>query len=223
MKDESESDSPAAAREAMVRKTIIRRGITNPDLLAALRRVPRHEMVPAAQRAYAYEDCPLPIGFDQTISQPYIVASMTELAGVHAGSRVLELGTGSGYQAAILAALGCEVETFEIIEPLAAEAERALKRLGYGDRVRVHHGDGYHGLPARAPFDAVIATAAPEFIPEPLVEQLAMGGRLVIPVGRVIQDLIVVEKTEAGRIVKSAYAVRFVPMTGAALRQQAKN
>lgn len=211
----------AAALEEMIRETIEARGVRDRALLEALRRVPRHEFIPASERSSAYGDHPLPIGFGQTISQPYMVASMTDLAAVSTGSKVLEIGTGSGYQAAVLAELECRVETFEIIEPLARQAIEDLERLGYADRVRVHIGDGYNGWPEVGPFDAVIVTAAPDHVPEPLVEQLAVGGRLVIPVGRVLQELYLIEKGPRGRITTRQYAVRFVPMTGIALKLHA--
>jgi protein-L-isoaspartate(D-aspartate) O-methyltransferase len=179
-----------------------------------MRRVPRHEFVPPPWRADAYADRPLPIGEGQTISQPYIVALMTELAGVRPGARVLEVGTGSGYQAAILAALGAEVYTIEIVEPLAARAADTLARLGYG-AIHARSGDGYRGWPDAAPFAAIIVTAAPAAVPQPLLDQLATGGHLVIPVGTAEQELRVYEKTPEGVLrMRSVAPVRFVPMTG---------
>jgi protein-L-isoaspartate(D-aspartate) O-methyltransferase len=207
----------AAARERMVREQIEARGIKDARVLAALRKVPRHELVPPAQVRFAYADRPLPIGHAQTISQPYIVAAMTELAAVRKGDRVLEIGTGSGYQAAVLAELGAEVYSIEIVEPLARSAARALARLGY-DRVRVRAGDGYKGWPEAAPFDAVVVTAAPPEVPQPLKEQLKPGGRLVIPVGKRSQELRVITRTADGFQERRVFPVRFVPMTGEAQR-----
>lgn len=208
----------AAEREAMVRATIEARGVADPRVLAAMRRVPRHEFVPSELRSLAYADHPLPIGEGQTISQPFVVASMTELAQVAPGETVLEIGTGSGYQAAVLAEMGANVYTIEIVASLARRAERDLARLGYGDSVQVRAGDGYRGWPEAAPFAAILVTAAPDHIPEPLVDQIAPGGRMVIPVGAEAdaQELLVIEKTSSGRIVRRAYPVRFVPMTGEA-------
>ncbi len=200
-------------RDAMVERQIAARGISSPAVLQALRQVPRHAFVPPAWRAQAYADHPLPIGHDQTISQPYIVALMTELSAATAGHKVLEIGTGSGYQAAVLAALGCKVFSVEIVEPLAAEAAERLAELGYG-QVQVRAGDGYAGWPDEAPFDAILITAAPPRIPEPLLAQLAVGGRLVVPVGEGIQELTVVTRTEEGYQRRGVLPVRFVPMTG---------
>jgi protein-L-isoaspartate(D-aspartate) O-methyltransferase len=180
-----------------------------------MRKVPRHEFVPAVVRSLAYADHPVPIGYSQTISQPYIVALMTELARVGPGQRVLEVGTGSGYQAAILAEIGAEVFTIEIVPELAVSAERDLARLGY-TQVHVRAGDGYAGWPDEAPFDAIVVTAAPEKIPPPLLEQLKVGGRIVIPVGGAYQELKVVMRTEHGLRVRTVIPVRFVPMTGRA-------
>jgi protein-L-isoaspartate(D-aspartate) O-methyltransferase len=202
-------------REHMVHTQIEDRGITNAAVLAALRKVPRHEFVPALQQSKAYEDHPLPIGLGQTISQPYIVALMSELAQVQRGQRVLEIGTGSGYQAAVLTELGAEVYTIEILEPLARAAAERLKRLGY-NRVVTKAGDGYNGWPAHAPFDAILVTAAAEPVPPPLIEQLQPGGRLVIPVGQPgdLQNLMVLEKDTAGKIhSRNITPVVFVPLT----------
>jgi protein-L-isoaspartate(D-aspartate) O-methyltransferase len=187
-------------------------GIRDERVLAALRRVPRHEFVPEGERAAAYANHPLPIGRGQTISQPYIVAAMTELAALDAGSRVLEIGTGSGYQAAVLAELAGEVYTIEIIPELARDAAARLARLGYG-RVHVRAGDGYRGWPEEAPFDAIVVTAAPPEVPAPLEEQLGMGGRLVIPVGDYFQELRVITRTATGLRERAVFPVRFVPMT----------
>jgi protein-L-isoaspartate(D-aspartate) O-methyltransferase len=207
-------DNRAAEREAMVAQQVAARGIASPGVLAAMRRVPRHLFVPPAWLQDAYADQPLPIGHQQTISQPYIVALMTELAGVAAGDRVLEVGTGSGYQAAVLAELGCQVFSVEIVEPLAREAATRLAKLGYA-AVQVRAGDGYAGWPEAAPFAAILVTAAPPRIPEPLLAQLAPGGKLVVPVGEGVQELTVVTRTAAGYQRRAVLPVRFVPMTGA--------
>ena len=179
-----------------------------------MRQVPRHELVPPEMRARAYSDQPLPIGFDQTISQPAIVARMTELAAVRKGHRVLEIGTGSGYQAAVLAAMGADVYTIEIVEPLGKRAATDLARLGYG-KVKTRIGDGYQGWPEAAPFDAIIVTAAPARARA--VEAPAQaGGRLVIPVGETIQELVVITRTDKGFTERKVLPVMFVPMTGKA-------
>ena len=206
-------DDRLAERDAMVRTQIEARGVRDARVLAALRTVPRHAFVPAPLADEAYTDHPLPIGEDQTISQPYIVAVMTELAQVGPGARVLEIGTGSGYQAAVLAALGCEVYSIEIVESLARSAAARLERLGYS-RVRVRAGDGYAGWPEAAPFQAILITAAPPRVPDPLIEQLAVGGRLIAPVGTSAQQLTVIEKTAGGLESRAVLDVRFVPMTG---------
>jgi protein-L-isoaspartate(D-aspartate) O-methyltransferase len=202
----------------MVESQIEARGIRNPAVLDAVRRVPRHRFVPESQQESAYQDRPLPIGHGQTISQPYIVALMTELADVNAGDTVLEVGTGSGYQAAVLAQLGVKVYSIEIIEPLAEQARTALAATGYGDRVEVRTGDGYAGWPEHAPFDAILVTAAPPIIPEPLKQQLRVGGRLVIPTGQSIQSLLRITRSETGFEEEKLLPVRFVPMTGRAQR-----
>jgi protein-L-isoaspartate(D-aspartate) O-methyltransferase len=201
----------------MVSEQIVERGVSDPRVLAAMRKVPRHLFVPPDFLHVAYTDGPLPIGHEQTISQPYIVALMTELLELEGGERVLEIGTGSGYQAAVLAEIAGEVYTIEIVEALAATARERLSLLGY-DSVRVMFGDGYRGWPEHAPFDAVIVTAAPDHIPEPLIEQLAAGGRLVIPVGDLYQELLQVTKTDRGVVERRVIPVRFVPMTGEAER-----
>lgn len=210
---------PRVQREALVRE-VASRGISDPRVLQALRQVPRHEFVPAAWRARAYEDRALPIEEGQTISQPYVVALMTELARLQPGARVLEIGTGSGYQAAVLAALGAQVWSIEIVEPLARSSAERLRRLGYGG-VRVRAGDGYQGWPEEAPFDAILLTAAPPAIPAPLLAQLAQGGRLVAPVGEREQDLVLVTRTPNGFTRRSVAPVLFVPMTGEAQRPDA--
>ena len=179
----SPKDPHQEIREAMVAETIESRGVTDTGVLQAMQNVPRHEFVPAAYISQAYEDHPLPIGYGQTISQPYIVAWMTELLDLRPGEKVLEIGTGSGYQAAVLAELeGIEVFTIEIVPELAELAAERLDALGYS-RVATRQGDGYHGWPEHAPYDAIIVTAAPDHLPQPLVAQLTEGGRLVIPIG----------------------------------------
>jgi len=199
-------------RMKMVDDQIRRRGIRDPRVLAAMEAVPRHRFVPQESAASAYTDGPLSIGFGQTISQPYIVALMTECLDLDSTDSVLEIGTGSGYQAAVLAEIVDHVYTIEIVEPLGREAEERLSDLGY-DNVTVRVGDGYLGWPEHAPFDAVIVTAAPPKIPRALVDQLAEGGRMIVPVGEGYQELILIEKARGGKITKrSVAAVRFVPM-----------
>jgi protein-L-isoaspartate(D-aspartate) O-methyltransferase len=188
-------------------------GIRDSATLAAMRTVPRHEFVPEDHRVYAYQDTPLPIGHDQTISQPAVVALMTELVEPRPGKKVLEVGTGSGYQAAVLAQAGCRVWTIEIFRVLAEESRERLARLGYTN-VTVRHGDGYAGWPEIAPFDAIVVTAAAESIPPPLLQQVGPGGRLVMPVGRESseQALLLVQKDSAGKISsREILPVRFVP------------
>ena len=208
------------------REQLVLKGIENyphnpvrdPLVLEAMRRVPRHAFVPKAYQREAYRNSPLSIGNNQTISQPYIVASMTELLQLKPEHRVLEIGTGSGYQAAILGELCQEVFTIEIIPALGKKADKLLKELGY-DHVHVKIGDGYEGWPSHAPFDRIIVTCAPEEIPQPLIDQLKPGGRFVIPVGPQmnIQYLVIVTKDYKGRVrIKNQYPVRFVPMTGKA-------
>jgi protein-L-isoaspartate(D-aspartate) O-methyltransferase len=204
-----------ALRERMVERQIAARGVKNERVLEAMRTVPRHEYVPADVRKRAYEDRALPIGRGQTISQPYMVAVMTELLDPQSGDRVLEVGTGSGYQAAVLAELGVRLHTIEIVPELAERARAALVAHGH-DQVVVIAGDGYAGLPDVAPFDGIIITAAPGEIPKPLVEQLALGGRMVVPVGDRDQWLEVLERTEDGIRRERLFQVRFVPMTGEA-------
>ncbi len=210
-------DPTQTARDRMVDEQLVARGIKDASVLAAMRRVPRHEFVPEPVRRLAYADRPLPIGFEQTISQPAVVARMTELTGVRRGSRVLEIGTGSGYQTAVLSAMGAEVYTIEIVAPLGERAARLLARLGYGN-VRTRIGDGYRGWPEAAPFDAILVTAAPPRVPEPLKRQLKRGGRLVIPVGDVEQELRVLTRTRFGWEERTVIPVAFVPMTGEAQR-----
>ncbi|HEY6877983.1 MAG TPA: protein-L-isoaspartate(D-aspartate) O-methyltransferase [Polyangiales bacterium] len=202
------------ARLRLVRYLHEKCGIRSARVLDALAHVPRECFVPEAQREFAYADRALPIAYDQTISQPYIVALMTELADVRPGDRVLEIGTGCGYQTAVLAATGAEVHSVEIIEPLARTAAARLRALGVHAALSV--GDGHLGLPEHAPYMAILVTAAPPSIPDQLIEQLAIGGRLVIPVGGVgkDQELMVVRRTRSGAMVERVTAVRFVPMTG---------
>jgi protein-L-isoaspartate(D-aspartate) O-methyltransferase len=207
-------DTLAEARARLVAERLVPNGIRDSATLAAMRSVPRHEFVPPEVRHLAYENTPLPIGLNQTISQPYVVAAMTQLVRPAKGLRVLEVGTGSGYQAAVLAAAGCRVWTIEIFEELASTAAARLRRLGYAG-VTVRHGDGYAGWPEQAPFDAVVVTAGADSIPPPLLEQLAPGGRLIMPVGdpRVYQRLVLAEKDSAGRIAtRELEPVRFVPL-----------
>ena len=204
----------------MVRAQIEARGIADPRVLEAMRTVPRHLFVPVDVRRWAYQDHPLDIGYRQTISQPFIVALMTELLAPEESHKVLEIGTGSGYQAAVLSLLAAEVFSIEIVEPLAKRAAADLEKHGYD--VTVIAGDGYQGLPDEAPFDGIIVTAAPPYIPEPLVEQLRPGGRMVIPVGEGYQELKLLEKTPAGVEVRRVIPVRFVPMTGEVQRQRTK-
>ncbi|MFN8178158.1 MAG: protein-L-isoaspartate(D-aspartate) O-methyltransferase [bacterium] len=188
--------------------------IQDPRVLDAMRKVPRHLFVPPELREHAYEDTPLPIGEDQTISQPFVVALMTRLLELTPASKVLEIGTGSGYQAAVLAELAQNVYSIEIIEPLAKRAAETLKGVGY-ERVHLRTGDGYLGWPEAAPFDRIIVTCAPENVPQPLQDQLAEGGRLVIPVGPAGNQELVVEVKEDGKLVRrEVIPVRFVPMTG---------
>lgn len=202
----------ARSREAMVR-LIESRGVKDERVLAALRKVPRHLFIPAAYRDFpgAYGDHPSPIGFGQTISQPYIVAYMTEKLEIRPGEKVLEIGTGSGYQAAVLAELGAEVFTIEIVPELAAHAREVLRAQGY-ESVRVLNGDGYRGWPEYAPFDMVMATCAPAEIPPALVEQLAEGGRMILPLGEGFQRLVILRKTGGEIVGEADIPVRFVPM-----------
>lgn len=210
----SGEDEYAAAREVMVQKGIIDWGITDEAVIGAMRTVPRHEFVPVEYLSQAYENHPLPIGYGQTISQPYIVALMTQAVEVDADDRVLEIGTGSGYQAAVLAELVDQVYTVEIIGALTDSARERLARLGY-DNVTVRHADGYFGWEEEAPFDAIVVTAAPDHIPQPLVQQLKIGGRMVIPVGPVggYQTLWLVTRVSETEVrTKDLGGVRFVPL-----------
>jgi protein-L-isoaspartate(D-aspartate) O-methyltransferase len=198
----------------MVEHQLESRGIHDERVLTAMRKVPRHRFAPDLDPSRAYEDRPHPIGDGQTISQPYIVALMSELAQLEPPCKVLEVGTGSGYQAAVLAEMGCVVYSIEIIESLAIRAREVLAEEGYDDRVRCRIGDGYGGWPEQAPFDAVIVTAAAPRIPQPLLDQLRVGGRLVIPVGDHWQVLEVHRRTNDGFVREQVSDVRFVPMTG---------
>lgn len=195
----------------MVQDQLRGRDITDSAVLRAMSAVPRHELVPAEVRQFAYDDNPLPIGFGQTISQPYIVAYMTQAADIAPGDKVLEIGTGSGYQAAVLAELARDVYSIEIVPELAERARRDLHRLGYRN-VHVRAGDGYAGWPEHAPFDAIVVTAAPDHVPPALVEQLAVNGRMVIPVGDRVQEMRVITRTARGVTEERTIPVRFVPL-----------
>jgi len=208
---EQVQERSAAARQRMVEDQIRARGITDARVLAAMRKVPRERFVPSSLAAQAYTDQPLPIGAGQTISQPYIVAYMSEALQVSPNSKVLEVGTGSGYQAAILGELARDVYTIEIIPALADGARTTLEALGY-QNVHVRRGDGYLGWPEQAPFDAIVVTAAPDHVPKPLVDQLAIGGRMVIPVGGADQDILLVSRTTKGVVQQRTIPVRFVPL-----------
>jgi len=203
----------AAARSRMVEEQLRARDIRSPRVLEAMTRVPRHLFVPEQARGDAYGDYPLPIGYEQTISQPYIVAFMTEALEVERVHRVLEIGTGSGYQAAILGELAREVFTMEIVAPLAERATKTLAALGYRN-VHVRAGNGYEGWPEHAPYDRIMVTAAPDEVPPALVEQLKMDGLMAIPVGTAWQELRIMRRTPEGMITLKTMPVRFVPMTG---------
>ncbi len=205
----------ADQRRRMVEMQIRRRGITHPAVLAAMERVPRHLFVPEEYIDLAYEDRPLPIGKEQTISQPYIVAYMTNALELSPTDRVLEIGLGSGYQAAVLGQLAAQVYSIEILPELARRSARVLGELGYAN-IHIRVGDGRAGWPEEAPFDAIIATAAPAEVPRPLLDQLAPGGRMVIPIGTVAQELKRIRRSPDGERcdVASLMGVRFVPMTG---------
>ena len=210
---EPQAPNRQAERQRMVNEQLKARDIRDSRVLAAMEKVPRHEYVPEPQRALAYGDHPLPIGYDQTISQPYIVAFMTQGLRVEAEHRVLEIGTGSGYQAAVLGELAKEVYTIEIVEPLANRARDTLRAQGYRN-VHVRFGNGYLGWPEHAPYDRIMVTAAPESVPPALVEQLKVGGIMAIPVGDVVQELRILRRTDRGLETIDTLPVRFVPMTG---------
>ncbi len=212
---DSTAEDRTSERIAMVANQIKARGVKDERVLEAMRTVPRHLFVPEAYQDQAYEDHPLPIGEGQTISQPYIVAVMSEALELEGGEKVLEVGTGSGYQAAVLSHLAAEVHTIEIVPALAQRSKKLLAELGY-DNVTAYEGDGYAGLPDEAPFDAIMITAAPPTIPEPLKMQLAIGGRLVLPVGTTYQSLVRIRRTaeDAWKKEDVLPAVIFVPMTG---------
>ncbi len=208
-----EENSFESARKRMVLTQLEARGISDKRVLETFGKVERHLFVDSSLQDEAYNDYPLPIGLNQTISQPYIVALMTELLELEQGDKVLEIGTGSGYQAAILGEMVDSVFTIEIVEPLGLMATQRLEALGY-DNIFVRIGDGYRGWPEHAPFDAVIVTCAPDKIPQPLIDQLADGGRMIIPVGIDVQELVLVKKSGEKITRKSVAPVRFVPMTG---------
>ncbi|WP_231908727.1 protein-L-isoaspartate(D-aspartate) O-methyltransferase [Candidatus Nitrospira inopinata] len=198
-------------RDRLVDRDVIPHGVRDPAVIAAMRKVPRHRFVPPSYADSAYLDSPLPIGYGQTISQPSLVAEMTEHLHLKRTDKVLEIGTGSGYQAAVLAELVDRVFSVELLEPLARQAERTLAELGYTN-VRVRVGDGHEGWPEEAPFDAIIVTAAPETVPQPLLDQLAIGGQLIIPVGKDLQRLELYRRTENGYERETLTLVRFVPL-----------
>ena len=208
----------ADERRAMVESQIAARGVTDTAVLEALRHVPRHRFMPREMQPFAYADRPLPIGEGQTISQPYIVAFMTQALELERGERMLEIGTGSGYQAAVLTEVAAEVYSIEIVPALAERAGALLKELEY-EHLHLRTGDGYRGWPEAAPFDAILVTAAPDHIPQPLVDQLAPGGVLVIPVGTREQEILRLRRTPDGIVRESMLPVRFVPMTGEAERE----
>lgn len=205
-------DAFAAQRRTMVEE-IRHRGITQPEVLAAMEQVPRHLFVPDTVRARAYADQPLELGSGRTIYQPYVVALMTSLLDLKKGDKVLEVGTGSGYHAAVLSRIAREVYSIEIVSMVASQAGKRLAVLGYHN-IEVHVGDGYQGLPDKAPFDAILLSAAPPHIPKPLLAQLRVGGRMVVPVGGFFQDLLVITKTADGLEKRTVIPVRLSPMTG---------
>jgi len=207
----AEDQARQAERDRMVADQLVARGVTDPGVLAAMRRVPRHRFVPGSYARFAYADGPLPIGHGQTISQPFIVAFMTEALALQGREKVLEIGTGSGYQAAVLAELASRVLTVDVVEPLAKQAAGLLAELGYAN-VTVRAGDGYRGWPEEAPFDAIIVTAATDHVPPPLLDQLAIGGRLILPLGGSFQTLTLYRRTGDGYERTELVPVRFVPL-----------
>ena len=209
----------ALLREQMVEEQIQQRGITSENVIAAMKSVQRHLFVPQNLANRAYEDNPLPIGFNQTISQPFVVAYMTEIAALTEEAKVLEIGTGSGYQTAVLAEIVSEVFSIEILPELAIRSRNLLDDLGYRN-LTIKSGDGYQGWPEEAPFDAIVVTAAPNHVPPALIEQLAVGGKLIIPVGQVQQEMTIITKTDSGASTVQTLPVRFVPMTGEAQEQR---
>lgn len=212
-KTKKAKDEYKRERREMVEQQIRARGIENESILSAMMKVPRHKFVPDTLVKEAYIDSPLPIGLNQTISQPFIVAYMTDAADISKNDKVLEIGTGSGYQAAILGELAKEVHTIEIVPELAERSTQILQQLGYKN-VFVKAGNGYLGIPDQAPFDAIVVTAAPDEIPQTLIDQLAVDGKMVIPVGTENQEMLVIKKTKKGVTEKRTMRVRFVPMTG---------
>ena len=212
-KTKKAKDEYKRERREMVEQQIRARGIENESVLSAMMKVPRHKFVPDTLVKEAYIDSPLPIGLNQTISQPFIVAYMTDAADISKNDKVLEIGTGSGYQAAILGELAKEVHTIEIVPELAERSTQILQQLGYKN-VFVKAGNGYLGIPERAPFDAIVVTAAPDEIPQTLIDQLAVDGKMVIPVGTENQEMLVIKKTKKGVTEKRTMKVRFVPMMG---------
>ena len=212
---EGDDEAYSQRRWEMVESQIVSRGISDARVIDAMLKVPRHKFVHEDFRHQAYLDSALPIEMGQTISQPYIVAYMTELLGLNEGDKVLEIGTGSGYQAAVLAEIGCDVYTIEIVESLSRRAKTILDDLGYKN-IHFKVGDGYQGWEEHAPYDAIIVTAAPPEIPEPLKAQLKQGGRMIIPVGENIQELILITNTKGGLVEKRVTPVCFVPMVGEA-------
>jgi protein-L-isoaspartate(D-aspartate) O-methyltransferase len=202
----------AAQRRAMVER-LRQRGITNPEVLAAMEKVPRHLFVPESVRAQAYADEVLPLGSGRTVYAPHVVALMTSLLDLQKGDKVLEVGTGTGYHAAVLARLAREVYSVEIVRPVASQAAQRLQALGYHN-IQIRAGDGYQGWPEKGPFDAILLAVAPPHIPKPLIDQLRVGGRMVVPVGGLLQDLLVITKTADGLEKRTVIPVKLEPMTG---------
>ncbi|MEC9006399.1 MAG: protein-L-isoaspartate(D-aspartate) O-methyltransferase [Nitrospirota bacterium] len=213
--------SRQAERDQMVQEQIMARGVTDPRVLHVMRTIPRHQFVLESDVEEAYEDHPLSIGFGQTISQPYIVAFMTEALNLQPHERVLEIGSGSGYQAAVLSQLAKKVFSIEIVESLADRAKKTLNNLGINN-VIIRTGDGYQGWLNEAPFDAIMLTAAPEHIPQPLLDQLVIGGRLILPLGKMVQRLILMKRTQEVWKKDELFPVAFVPMTGEVQELQLK-